>query len=160
MCVDCRPLNDQAVKNPYPLPRIDDLYYKLSGATVFSTLYLQSTYHQVRLKPEDIPKTAFLTPFGHFEFNVLCFGLSRAPATIQAVMNQALGDLIGSVCLVYLDDILISSKDVSVQSTLRWSCSACVITSCMPSYPSATLLSRGPNFWASLSLLMLCALIP
>ena len=102
MCVDYRPLNDQAVKNPYPLPLIDDLYDKLSGtgATVFSTLDLQRAYYQVRLKPEDIPKTAFLTPFGHFEFNVLCFGFSNAPTTFQAVMNEALGDLIGSVCLV------------------------------------------------------------
>ncbi|KAK9808466.1 hypothetical protein WJX73_009373 [Symbiochloris irregularis] len=110
MCVDYRALNDQTVKNPYPLPRIDDLYDKLSGARVFSAIDLQSAYHQVRLKPEDIPKTAFLTPFGHFEYMVLCFGLSNAPATFQAVMNEVLGDLIGTICLVYLDDILIYSK--------------------------------------------------
>ena len=81
MCVDYRAVNKQTRKKRYPLPRIDDLFDKLQGAKVFSSIDLQSAYHQVRLKPEDVPKTAFTTPFGLFEYMVLCFGLSNAPAT-------------------------------------------------------------------------------
>ena len=68
MCLDFRGLNEQTVKNRYPLPRIDELFDKLQGASVFSSIDLQSAYNQVRLKPEDVPKTAFTTPFGLFEF--------------------------------------------------------------------------------------------
>jgi hypothetical protein len=110
MCIDYRALNKITVRNSYPLPLISDLLDKLAGASVFSSLDLQSGYHQIRITEEDQPKTAFKTPMGLFHFKVLPFGLSNAPSTFQAVMNQIFGDLIGRSVLVYLDDILVYSK--------------------------------------------------
>ena len=110
MCVDYRPLNEQTVKNKYPLPRIDDLMDQLQGADYFTSLDLQQAYHQVRLREEDIPKTAFITHVGQFEYKVLAVGLSNAPSTFQALMNKVLKEMIGKFCLVYLDDVLIFSR--------------------------------------------------
>ncbi|KAJ9509789.1 hypothetical protein QJQ45_011602 [Haematococcus lacustris] len=101
------------VRNRYPMPRIEDLFDKLSGAKVFSSIDLQSGYHQIRITPEDIPKTAFRTPFGHYEYLVLCFGLTNAPATFQAEMNRIFSDYINDFVVVYLDDILIYSKSAA-----------------------------------------------
>ena len=109
MCIDYRGLNAITSRNRYPLPNIQDLLDKFSGATVFSSLDLASGYHQIRINEEDVPKTAFTTPFGHYEFKVLSFGLTNAPATFQAVMNKLFGHL-HTFCVVYLDDILIFSK--------------------------------------------------
>ena len=111
MCVDYRALNEQTIKNKYPLPRIDELFDQLQGASVFSSIDLQSAYNQVRLKSEDIPKTAFTTPFGLFEFKVLCFGLTNAPGTFQNIMNDVLRPYLDKFVLVYLDDIVIFSKN-------------------------------------------------
>ena len=111
MCIDYRSLNQQTVKSRYPLPRIDDLFDQLHGAQVFSSIDLQSAYYQVRLKPEDVPKTAFTTPLGLFEFRVLCFGLTDAPGTFQNIMNDVLKDVIGKFVIVYLDDIVVFSKN-------------------------------------------------
>ncbi|MGQ3348719.1 reverse transcriptase domain-containing protein, partial [Bosea sp. (in: a-proteobacteria)] len=113
MCVDYRALNSMTVRNRYPMPRIEDLFDKLSGAKVFSSIDLQSGYHQIRITPEDIPKTAFRTPFGHYEYLVLCFGLTNAPATFQAEMNRIFSDYINDFVVVYLDDILIYSKSAA-----------------------------------------------
>ena len=110
VCIDYRALNKQTVKNRYPLPRIDDMFDQLQGATVFSSYDLQSAYHQVRLKLEDVPKTAFTTPMGLYESLVLTFGLTNAPGTFQSVMNVVLKDVIGKFVLVYLDDLVIYSK--------------------------------------------------
>ncbi len=99
------------IKNRFPLPRIDDLFDQLQGAQVFSSMDLQSAYYQVRLKPEDVPKTLFTTPRGLYEYTVLCFGLTNAPSTFQAVMNDVLKEVIGKFVLVYLDDIVIYSKN-------------------------------------------------
>ena len=109
--IDYRGLNDLTINNRYPLPRTDELFDKLQGACVFNSIDLQSAYNQVRLKPEDIPKTAFTTPFGLFEFKVLCFGLTNAPGTFQNIMNEVLRDVIGKFVLVYLDDIVIYSRN-------------------------------------------------
>ena len=109
MCIDYRALNALTVRNRYPLPNISDLLDKFAGAQVFSSLDLASGYHQIRISEEDVPKTAFTTPFGHYEFKVLSFGLTNAPATFQAVMNRMFGHL-HEFCVVYLDDILIFSK--------------------------------------------------
>lgn len=109
MCIDYRALNALTVKNRYPLPNIADLLDKFSGAKVFSSIDLASGYHQIRISEEDVPKTAFTTPFGHYEFKVLSFGLTNAPATFQAVMNKLFGHL-HTFCVVYLDDILIFSR--------------------------------------------------
>ncbi|KAJ9522566.1 hypothetical protein QJQ45_008328 [Haematococcus lacustris] len=110
MCIDYRQLNKITLRDQYPLPRIDDLFDKLSGCKVFSSLDLQAGYHQIRITPEDVPKTAFRTPEGHFQFKVLCFGLTNAPATFQRVMNDAFATVLGKCALVYLDDILVMSR--------------------------------------------------
>lgn len=110
MCVDYRALNKVTVRNQFPIPRIDDLLDKLSKAKVFSSLDLASGYHQIRIAPEDQPKTAFKTPFGLYEFKVLPFGISNGPAAFQATMSSIFGGLIGNGVLVYLDDILVYSE--------------------------------------------------
>lgn len=110
MCVDYRGLNQVTVKNRYPLPRIDDLMDQLSGAKFFSSLDLLHGYYQLGLKEEEIPKTAFITPFGLYEYTVMPFGLTNAPSVFQAYMNKILQPYLYRFVLVYLDDILIYSR--------------------------------------------------
>ena len=98
------------MKNKCPIPRIYDLLDQLQGSEMISLLDLTSGYHQIRITLEDVPKTAFSTPFGHYEFKVLSFGLTNAPATFQAVMNVIVRPYVGKFVLVYLDDILVFSK--------------------------------------------------
>jgi hypothetical protein len=111
MVVNYRALNKQTIKNRYPLPRIDDLFDQLAGAQIFSSLDLAQGYHQILISDEDAPKTAFRTPFGHYQFKVLSFGLTNAPETFQGVMNQIFHKYLGKFVLVYLDDILVFSKN-------------------------------------------------
>ena len=123
MVVDYRALNKLTVKNRYPLPNIDDLFDKLHGAKYFSSLDAASGFHQILLRDEDRPKTAFRTPYGHYQFKVLPFGLTNAPATFQAVMNRLFNQTrynadvtenpmhkLSEFVLVFIDDILIFSK--------------------------------------------------
>jgi hypothetical protein len=111
MVIDYRALNAITVKNRYPLPRIEDLFDSLQGAKVFSSLDLQSGYHQIRIAPEDIEKSAFVTPVGSYQFKVLSFGLSNSPAVFSKAMADIFANHIGKFVCVYLDDILIYSKN-------------------------------------------------
>ena len=109
-CVDFRLVNDLLVKDSYPLPRIDDSIDALRGSQWFSTLDLQSGYWQLPMDPKDKDKTAFITPFGLYQFKVLPFGLASAPATFERLMERVLSGLHWEICLVYLDDIIIFSR--------------------------------------------------
>jgi len=108
-CVDYRKLNAVTVTDPYPLPRIDDTLDALGGAQYFSTLDLCSGYHQLPVAAGDKEKTAFSTPDGHYEFNVMPFGVCNGPSSFQRLMSAVLRGLQWQICLVYLDDIIVFS---------------------------------------------------
>ncbi|GJS04598.1 putative reverse transcriptase domain-containing protein [Tanacetum coccineum] len=110
MCIDYRELNKLTVKNCYPLPRIDDLFDQLQGLQVFSKINLRSGYHRLRVHEDDIPKTAFRTRYGHFEFTVMPFGLTNAPAVFIDLMNRVCRPYLDKFVIVFIEDILIYSK--------------------------------------------------
>jgi hypothetical protein len=110
LCVDHRQLNKMTFKNKYPLPRINDLFDQVGGAKIFSKLDLRSVYHQVRIKHQDINKTAFRTRYGHYEFVVIPFRLTNALATFMCLMNSIFSQYLDKFIVVFIDDILVYSK--------------------------------------------------
>ena len=111
LCIDYKELNKITIKNEYPLPRIDDLFDQLQGAGIFSKIDLRLRYHQLRIKSEDIPKTAFRTRYGHYEFTVMPFGITNALAAFTDLMNRVFRPYLDKIVVVFINDILIYSKD-------------------------------------------------
>ena len=109
MCIDYQNLNVVTIKNKYPLPRIDDLLDQLRGAKYFSKIDLRSGYHQMKIRESDIPKTAFVTRYGQFEFTMVSFGLTNAPAYFMNMMNKVFMDELDKFMVVFIDDILVYS---------------------------------------------------
>ena len=110
LCVDYRQLNKVTIKNKYPLPRIDDLMDQLVDSRVFSKIDLRSGYHQIKVKGEDIQKTAFRTRYGHYEYSVMPFGVTNAPGVFMEYMNRIFHTYLDRFVVVFIDDILIYSK--------------------------------------------------
>ncbi|WVZ96146.1 hypothetical protein U9M48_041818 [Paspalum notatum var. saurae] len=110
MCVDYRGLNAVTVKNKYLLPRIEDLFDQLKGACIFSKINLHSGYHRLRIRPSDIPKTAFISCYGLYEYTVMSFGLTNTPAFFMYMMNSVFMEYLDKFVVVFIDDILVYSK--------------------------------------------------
>jgi hypothetical protein len=105
-----RSLNEVTIKNKYPLPRIEDLFDQMKGASVFSKIYLRSGYHQLKIRESDIPKTAFHIRYGLYEYTVMSFGLTNAPAYFLYLMNKVFMEYLDRFIIVFTDEILIFSK--------------------------------------------------
>jgi hypothetical protein len=110
LCVDYRVLNEVTVRNKYPLPRIDDLFDQLCGACVLSKIDLRSGYHQLKIRECDISKTAFISRYGLYEYMVMSFGLTNAPAYFMYLMNQVFMEYLDKFVVVFIDDILVYSR--------------------------------------------------
>jgi hypothetical protein len=109
-CVDYHALNEVTVKNKYPLPRIDDLFDQLCGACVFSKIDLQSRYHQLKIRECDMPKTAFVSRYGLYEYTVMSFELTNAPAYFMYLMNKVFMKYLDKFVVVFIYDILVYSR--------------------------------------------------
>jgi hypothetical protein len=112
LCVDYRPLNAVSIKNKYPLSRIDILFDQLAGAQVFSKTDLRSGYHQIKIRVEDVPKTTFTMRYGLYEYLVMSFGLTNAPAHFMFLMNSVFMPELDQFVMVFIDDILVYSKSM------------------------------------------------
>jgi hypothetical protein len=119
MCVDYRSLNEVTIKNKYPLPRIEDLFDQMKGAIVFLKIDLRSGYHQLKIWESDIPKSAFRTRYGLYEYTVMSFGLINAPAYFMYLMNKVFMEYLDKFVVVFINDILIFSKMEEHEKHLR-----------------------------------------
>ena len=117
LCIDYRQLNKLTVKNKYPLPRIDDLFDQLKGASIFTKIDFRSGYHQLRIKEVDVHKTEFRMRYGHYEFLVMPFGLTNALAPCMDLMNRVFRPYVDQFVIVFIDDIFMYSKDREIQDT-------------------------------------------
>ncbi|KAL0544060.1 hypothetical protein IC582_019171 [Cucumis melo] len=134
LCIDYRELNKVTVKNKYPLPRNDDLFDQLQGATVFSKIDLRSGYHQLRIKDSDVPKIAFRSEYGHYEFIVMSFGLTNASTVFMDLMNNVFREFLDTFVIVFIDDILIySKKEAEHEEHLRMVLETFELINCMQS---------------------------
>jgi hypothetical protein len=113
MCIDHRAINCLTRRVAFPLPRIDEMLDHLTGAKVFSLIDLRQAYHQAKLLDSDVPKTAFRTPFRHYEYLTLSFGLVNAPSAFQSLMNKLFAKHLYKFVMVYLDDIIVYRKSVA-----------------------------------------------
>ena len=112
MCIDYRELNKLPMKNRYHLPRIDDLFDQLQGASWFYKIDLWSRYNLIRIRDEDIPKTAFRTRYGHYEFVVMPFGLTNALTPFMDLMNRVCRPMLDQSVIIFINDILVYSKTI------------------------------------------------
>ena len=110
LCIDYRQLNKVTIQNQYLLPRTDDLFDQLRGARVYFKIDLRTGYHQLRVRETDIPKKAFRTRYGHFDFTVMPFGLTNAPAAFMDLMHRVFQPYLDQFVVVFVDDILIYSQ--------------------------------------------------
>jgi hypothetical protein len=120
LCVDYRMLNAVIIKNKYPLPCIDILFNQLVGAQVFSKIVLRSGYHQIKIRAEDIPKAAFTTRYGLFEYLVMSFGLMNASTQFMYLMNSVFMPELDKFVMVFIDDILIYSRSMEEHEEHLW----------------------------------------
>jgi hypothetical protein len=120
LCVDYRPLNAVTIKNKYPLPRIDILFDQLARAKVFSKVDFHSGYHQIKIHPEDVSKTAFSIRYGLYEYLVMSFGLTNAPAHFMYLMNSIFMPELNKFVVVFIDDILAYSKNEEEHEQHLW----------------------------------------
>nr|GEV92386.1 putative reverse transcriptase domain-containing protein [Tanacetum cinerariifolium] len=144
MCIDFRELNKLTVKNRYPLPRIDDLFDQLQRSSVYSKINLLSGYHQLRVREEDISKTAFRTRYGHYEFQVMPFGLTNAPAVFMDLINWVCKPYLDKFVIVFINDILIYSKNNKEHEGHLKLILELLKKSCMPAHCKRGLRQGGP----------------
>ena len=111
MCIDYQKINKVTVKNKYPLPRIEDIFYQLQRASVFFKIDLRLGYYKLRVKDVDVLKTIFRTRYGHCEFMVMPFGFTNAPTAFMDLMNRVFRPYVDQFFVVFIDDILVYSKD-------------------------------------------------
>ena len=109
LCIDYKQLNRVTIRNEYPLPRVDELFDHLQGSRVYSKIYLRSRYYQLRVQESDVPKTAFRTRYGHYEFLVMPFGFTNAPTLFIDLMNRVFQSYLDRFVIVFIDDILVYS---------------------------------------------------